>query len=117
MNTATMAAALTPERGRIYAEAKRIARRDGITNPETFATLFQSLCYEEWRRAVEPWFKLKSDVMATRIPRVSLIIGDGSVQFEYEPLSPELQQAFDRLDEAIRNEALRYGLVLPAYQS
>lgn len=116
MSTSLAVSSFTPEQGRLYAEAKRIARRDGITNPETFTILFQSLCYEEWRRVIEPWFKLKADVIGARIPSKMWFTGDGPMQVEYEPISPELQQALDQVDEAIKSEARRYGLQLPSDQ-
>ena len=65
---------------------------------------------------IEPWFKLKADVIGARIPSKMWFVGDGPMQVEYEPISPELQRALDQVDEAIKSEARRYGLQLPSDQ-
>lgn len=90
-------------------EALRIAQMNGVDDMDGVLRIEAALRVGAYKCAIQPYVALKVRLLAPRMPR-RIVIHDGEVQAEFEPLPPEAQKLMDALDEMIRAEAIRFGL-------
>ena len=94
----------------IQAEARRIAERSGVTDMDGLQRIEAALRVKAYQEAIQPYINAKVRIEALRLIVRVTIASDGTVNAEYEPLSPEIQKLFAQLDEAMDAEARRFGL-------
>jgi hypothetical protein len=96
----------------IRAEAMRIAERAGVSDTDSLQRIEAALRVEAYKRTVQPYHDMKLRILTMRVPS-RVVLADGEVKADWEPLSPEAQRCIDSLDELIDAEAKRWGFPLP----
>lgn len=101
---ATMA--MTPHDDFWY-EARRYCDERDLP-PESVEKVAHALRSEAFRTAIQPFLKIKSDLMRVKIPKMTLH-PDGRFESIYE-WTEEEKKAFAQVDELVADMAKRHGL-------
>lgn len=76
--------------------------------PESVEKIAHALRVEACRTAIQPFLKIKSDIMLGKVPKMTLH-PDGRLESVYE-WTEEEKKAFAQVDELIADMVRRYGL-------
>jgi hypothetical protein len=76
--------------------------------PESVEKVAHALRSEAFRNAIQPFLKIKSDLMRVKVPKVTLH-PDGRFESVYEWTDVE-KKAFAQVDELVADVAKRHGL-------
>lgn len=76
--------------------------------PESVEKVAHALRTEAFRTAIQPYLKIKSDLMLCKIPKMTLH-PDGRFESVYE-WTEEEKKAFAQVDELVADVARRHGL-------
>lgn len=90
-------------------EARRFCDERDLPD-EKVEMIAHALRVEAYRTAIQPFLKIKSDIMLGKIPKMTLH-PDGRLESVYE-WTEEEKKAFAQVDELIADVAKRHGLSL-----
>jgi hypothetical protein len=102
----TAMAAIEPHDGFWYEARRYCDERD--LGPETVEKVANALRCEAYRDAIQPFLKIKSDLMLGKIPKITFH-PDGRIESVYD-WTEEEKKAFAQVDEMIADVARRHGL-------
>lgn len=88
-------------------EARRYCDERDLS-PATVEKVAHALRYEAFRTAIQPYLKIKSDLMLVKVPKMTLY-PDGRFESVYE-WTDEEKKAFAQVDDLVADAARRCGL-------
>ena len=101
----------------VRAEAARYCNRHEITDSDTYLRVVASMAHRKFLEAIRPWQELRGQILNVHMPQKIIQHKDGRMEVVPEPLSALQTVSLLRLDDAIANEAKKWGFKTVAIES